>query len=297
MYIYESAALLTAFCWAIGGMISSRPAGYLGAIGFNCLRMWMVTAMLAVFATIAGLWGTVDVSLATPIILSGFIGIFLGDTALFLTLNRLGPRRTAIIYSINAPMTVLLGWMVLDEALSMQALLGILVVFSGVVLAIVFGKRRAQLHHWEAVKGPIWIGLSFGFVAALCQAIGSILIRPVMDSGADPTAVAAMRCLIASMCLTIMMQLPWAAIKMQNKPTLRTLGRTALSGFVGMGLGMTLFLFALSGGEVGVITTLSATSPVLMLPVLWLLTKETPAVGAWIGAALVVLGCGLIFMD
>ena len=59
---------------------------------------------------------------------------------------------------------------------------------------------------------------------------------------------------------------------------------------------MTLLLFALSGGNVGIVSTLSATSPVIILPMLWLKTGERPAGGAWVGAALVVIGMGFIFL-
>ncbi len=62
-----------------------------------------------------------------------------------------------------------------------------------------------------------------------------------------------------------------------------------------MGVGMTLLLYALSGGEVGIVSTLSATTPVILLPVLWWQTKEFPAIGAWVGAFLVIVGCSLIF--
>ncbi|MEP2706659.1 MAG: EamA family transporter, partial [Roseibium sp.] len=71
----------------------------------------------------------------------------------------------------------------------------------------------------------------------------------------------------------------------------------ALSGFLGMGVGMTLILFALSGGEVGIIATLSATTPAIMLPMMWWRTKEAPALGAWAGAFLVVVGCALLFVS
>jgi uncharacterized membrane protein len=62
-----------------------------------------------------------------------------------------------------------------------------------------------------------------------------------------------------------------------------------------MALGMTFVLFALSGGKVGIVATLSATTPALMLPFLWLRTREVPALGAWIGASLVITGSALIF--
>ena len=46
---------------------------------------------------------------------------------------------------------------------------------------------------------------------------------------------------------------------------------------------MTLLLYALAGGKVGIVSTLSATSPVLILPLLWLRTGQRPAPGAWAG--------------
>lgn len=59
---------------------------------------------------------------------------------------------------------------------------------------------------------------------------------------------------------------------------------------------MTLLLYALSGGKAGIGSTLSATSPVILLPMLWARTGERPAAGAWAGAALVVAGMALILL-
>ena len=58
---------------------------------------------------------------------------------------------------------------------------------------------------------------------------------------------------------------------------------------------MTLLLFARSGGSVGIVSTLSATSPVIILPWIWLRTGQRPAAGAWVGAAIVIIGMALIF--
>jgi drug/metabolite transporter (DMT)-like permease len=39
---------------------------------------------------------------------------------------------------------------------------------------------------------------------------------------------------------------------------------------------------------------LSSVSPVVVLPLLWLVYRRRPAVGAWLGAALTVFGTTLI---
>jgi LPXTG-motif cell wall-anchored protein len=44
-----------------------------------------------------------------------------------------------------------------------------------------------------------------------------------------------------------------------------------------------------------VVATLSATTPALVLPILWWKTGDMPPALAWLGAALVVAGSGLIF--
>ena len=71
---------------------------------------------------------------------------------------------------------------------------------------------------------------------------------------------------------------------------LKTIG----SGVIGMGVGMTLVMFALTGGEAGIVSTLSSAAPVVMLPVLWVTSQERPALGAWIGALIVFFGTALI---
>ncbi|MCJ8322723.1 MAG: DMT family transporter [Rhizobiales bacterium] len=296
MTIYELAAVAAATLWAFGGMISATPSRELGAVAYVHIRMVIIGVMLTIYMLIAGTWDTIQTEHYQPLVLSGFIGIFLGDSSLFLTLNRLGPRRTAIVFSLAAPFSVILGWMFLGEHLSLLQIIGVIIVSLGVVLAVVFGKRKAQQHQWEAIKGPLWIGVSIGVFAALCQSVGSILARPVMAAGADPVAASVIRVVTSAMFLTILVRLPIKSVKRRNPLTPKLLWLTVFAGVNGMGVGMTLFLFALEGGEVGIISTLSATSPALLLPMLWIKTKEVPAIGAWVGAGMAVVGSALLFV-
>jgi drug/metabolite transporter (DMT)-like permease len=296
MPIHELAALGAATCWALTGLISAGPAGHLGAPAFNRARQIFVTALLACYVLATGVWRDLDMASAGPLLLSGLIGIFIGDTLLFETLNRLGPRRSGILFALNAPIAALLGWLVLGETLSPFAVAGILLTASGVLLAIVFGKRRAQMHQWETIKGPLSIGVLLGIGAATGQAIGSILARPVMATGIDPFLASLLRVGVAAFCLSILIQLPIPSVKPKGPLTLKVAALTALTGILALAIGMTLLLFALSGGKVGIVSTLSATSPVMILPMLWLKTGERPAGGAWAGALLVVAGMALIFM-
>jgi drug/metabolite transporter (DMT)-like permease len=296
MPIYELAALGAATCWALTGIISAGPAGHLGAIAFNRVRQVFVTCMLGVLVLTTGTWQQLNAENFWLLALSGVIGIFVGDTLLFTTLNRVGPRRSGVLFALNAPIAAILGFLVLGETLSARAAIGIGLCVAGVVLAIVFGKRRDQLHAWEAVKGPLWIGVALGLGAATGQAVGSIIARPVMAAGIDPFLASMVRVGIAAACLSALIAMPIPAVKPKGPLTWPVFAWTALTGILALGMGMTLLLFALSGGNVGIVSTLSATSPVIILPLLWARTGERPAAGAWAGAALVVIGMGLIFL-
>lgn len=296
MTIYEAAAVGAAFCWALTSVITAGPAGHLGALAFTRIRMVMVLGMLVVYVAATGGWRTIGQGDIAWLMASGVVGIFVGDSLLFATMNRLGPRRTSVLFSTNAPMAVLLGWAVLGETLSPQELLGIAIAFAGVVLAIVFGKRKSQLHQWESVKGPLAIGVALGLGAALAQAAGSLIARPVMEAGTvDPAASSMLRVATSVAAFQVAAMLPGGHLKPKNPMTVQVAAVTALSGFVAMALGMTLILFALKGGQVGIVSTLSAMTPVLVLPLLWWRTGEMPAAGAWAGAVLVIAGSALIF--
>jgi drug/metabolite transporter (DMT)-like permease len=285
------AALGAALCWAAGGLIAIAPVRAIGSVAFNRIRMVIVFSMLAVAATFTGGWATLGWEQTAWLALSGAVGIFLGDTALFWALGRLGPRRNVVIYASNAPITALLGWLVLGESLAPLTLLGIVLVTMGVMLAVAL---RGGSHDWEAVRGSLLAGVGVCLIAALCQAAGSILAKPALMAGADPAAGAAVRVGASGLLLWAGALLPGERAKLGHGLTPRIVAMIAANGFIGLGLGMTLLLIGLKYGDAGVAATLSATSPVLILPMLWALTRQAPRPGAWIGAALAVAGIMLI---
>ena len=70
--------------------------------------------------------------------------------------------------------------------MSVVNLMGCVTVFFGVVIAIAYGNSKDKNHRWEIVEGNIHIGITFGILAALCQAIGLIMMKPILSMGADP---------------------------------------------------------------------------------------------------------------
>lgn len=295
MYIFELAAFAAAFCWALGGYLAAGPSQHLGAISFTRLRMIQVLLMLGTLVIIQNTWASVIADFWI-ICLSGLIGIFLGDTALFATMRRIGPRRTAVMFAANGPFGVLLGYVFLGEVLEINKLVGCSIVVTGVIIAILYGRDNNNVHYLEETHGSLWVALLMGLIAAFCQAVGAILVKPALQAGADPIAVSTLRVAVSVIMLMLILLLPASMVRAQNPLTTRIFWRTAISGMLAMAVGMTLVLFALTGGKVGVITVLSSTSPILVLPILWITTRQRPTTGAWVAAMLVVIGSVLIFI-
>jgi drug/metabolite transporter (DMT)-like permease len=228
--------------------------------------------------------------------MSAMIGIFLGDTLLYATLKRLGPRRTGILFTTNAPMTVIVGYFFLDESLPVTTITGCVLILVGVMMAVFCGRRSSPKHAFEEIQGSLSSGIFLGFSSAFCQAISILIARPIMASGVDAVAASALRVGVAALALNFIFLLQPTRGNPKDTPITRKLMvQTGLSGIVGMALGMTFLLFALAHGPAGLVSTLSATSPVLILPILWIATRERPAPGAWVGAFLAVVGVACIF--
>ena len=67
---------------------------------------------------------------------------------------------------------------------------------------------------------------------------------------------------------------------------IRQIGLSALAGMV---VGMSFLMAALAVGDVGIVTTLSSTTPILILPMVWAVYRRAPRPFAWAGAALAVV--------
>ncbi|MDP5150331.1 DMT family transporter [Rheinheimera baltica] len=291
---YEYLALLAAACWALGSLLSAQAATHLGAFCFTRWRMLCAGIMLWCIAAYTGGWQSLSLSSSSLLIVSGVIGIFIGDTALFASMNRLGPRRAGVLFATHALFSVVLAYFFLGERQWGWTLTGSSLLMSGVMIAIFFGKRKTEQHAWEANQSQLKSGVALGLLAALCQAVATLMLKPLMETDIDAIAASAVRMTTAFVLHQVIFMLGFqvarAYLPMTKQVFLLVLTNAALS----MVLGMTLILYALRYGDAGLVAILSSVSPVIVLPLLWLVYKRAPALGAWLGALLTIAGTILI---
>lgn len=291
--LHELAALGTATCWATTGLIASDAIRAVGAFHFNLVRQVFVSLLLLMIVTLGGGWQGLGLAEALALALSGMIGILLGDTLNFAAVGRLGPRRAGAVFALNAPMAAVLGWVFLGEALPFRAMAGIALAACGVALAVL-GRPRQNAHRFERLSGALAVGVLFALGAALGQAAGSLIARPIMAGGIDPYLASLVRVGASGAAMSVLAATPLAPAR-AGAVSRGVVITTLATAVIGLLLGMTLFLYALQGTETGIIATLSATSPVIILPLLWLRTGQRPTATSWAGALLAVAGLALIF--
>lgn len=293
----EMAAIGAALCWTFTAIIAAPGVHHFGAVAFNRYRVVFAGLVLIIIASVMDLWSSIPNNAMIILIGSSLIGIVVGDTALMQALKRIGPRRNSVLFATSAPMSAGLGFIWLGETLSAHLLIGCGLILFGVVNAVWWGRKNDSAHRLEKVSGHLWVGILLGLTAAFGQAVGAVMAKPVLLAGADPIAASAIRVGFAGLVLLLVRALPFAWAKANAKATPAFVVRTMASSTLGLILGMTLVVFALGIGEVGVVMTLSAIMPVLILPVVWFITGQLPSKGAWLGAICVVVGSSIIFLS
>ena len=110
--------------------------------------MSLVFLMFAGVSALTGFWREFTGTSIQTLMISGLIGIFLGDTALFDSLGRLDSSRSAVIFALNAPRTVFPGWFLFKEHLGALTLLCCGLVFAEVLIAILVGGVTENRKAW-----------------------------------------------------------------------------------------------------------------------------------------------------
>jgi drug/metabolite transporter (DMT)-like permease len=167
------AALTAAFLWAIASLVYRRAGKQIPPLELNLLKGVVALALLALTLLLTGvsLAGVEPLALGL-MLLGGALGIGVGDTAYFESLNSLGARRALLLGILAPPIAALLALLLLGETLSAPAWAGILLTVLGV--AWVVTERAPET---VAVRAHLGRGLGFGLLSALAQAGGMVLSR------------------------------------------------------------------------------------------------------------------------
>lgn len=288
----ESAALGAACLWAISSTIYGRLGQQIPPLYLNLLKGAIAIVLILVTLLIRG-----ELLTPTPtknfylLVLSGAIGIGLGDTAFFAALNCLGARRALLMETLAPPITAIIALIFLQESLSAGAWIGIILTVLGVSWVVT--ERVSDLANYPL---RLKAGIIYGAIAAFAMAIGGVLARAALiDTSISPLWAALLRIIAAVVSLLL-----WIPItRRQNHFPPKHLPLSFLAGlgfaaFAGTYLGIWLQQSAIKFTAVGIALTLTNTAPLFVLPIA-ALSGEKLSPRAICGAIVAIAGIGTIF--
>ncbi len=280
------AALGTALCWAIAARLFRGTGNAFSPLTMNFWKGLISIAILAVVLLFVQPTG-LTTSAVLWLLLSGLIGIGIGDTCFFKALQSIGDSQAVLVAETLAPLfTALFAMAFIGEWITWQQWVGVAVVLFSVDMVIKARKRSTT--HVFATSGYL-----YGVGAALCQAVGAVVSRDILSAGDVDAASAAFLRLVGGMAFVIPLialtktrYMP--VIDYQSSHGKRIWPAFVLATLLGTTAAIYLQMFAFAYAKAAVVQTLIATSALMSLGVAWVLgEKATKATIAWSAVALV----------
>lgn len=296
------AAFVATILFSISAVCGHRTAKLIGGVEANLWRLALATVFLSVWAYTggSGLSGG-----AFPMFLfSGFIGIGIGDAALFQALPRLGSRLSLLlIQCLTAPIAALVEWLWMGTTLGATQIVCILVILAGVAVALSPGE------HLTIQRPQLVVGITFAVIGAAGNGLGAVMSRKgyaiarasgeSLDGGTAAFQRVLGGLLIAAILLLVVkrqfVRVPQSAGEVVDTTLVRDKWRriwpwVVMNSLAGQTLGMSLMLWALKTTPTGIVTAITALTPLMVIPFARVLENEKVTVRSLIGGAISVAG-------
>lgn len=296
------ASFLAAFFFALNATCANHSVRTFGPVRANIGRLLIATCVLGLFAHSLG-HGFASASVPW-FILSGVIGMGLGDLGVYAALPLLGSRLTVLMTQcLAAPLAALGEWLWLGTRLTGAQIAWGLLILGGVAFAITPSKSSPP----RVTVKPI--GFLFGFIAACGQGFGALVSRKgvnVADAAGEAAhnavfgLTAAYQRIFAGLVfvllwfllLRLLHRLPPLPRSDEKIPAHRGgWGWMVANGFAGPILGVGCYQWALATTPSGLVLPIAATAPLLSIPIAFLLEGDRPTRRAIVGGVLAVAGC------
>lgn len=294
-YLGEFAALATAFCWAITSTAFEHSAKKIGSLNLNLMRLLLGLVFLSVFTLIRrGMFLPTDATSTEWfwLLLSGLVGIVIGDLLLVEAFVRIGSRISMLIYSSVPPLSAIMAWLFLDERMTAVQILGMFVTLAGIASVILVaekGSKKVSFSH------PV-VGILLAFGGALGQASGYIIGKFGM-ADYDPFASTQIRIIAGiigfAIIFTIRGHWPKFVKAFERKDAMASL---SIGSFFGPFLGISLSLYAVQKINPGVASTLISITPILLIPYAFFFKREKVTLKEIVGTVVVLIGVAIMFI-
>lgn len=297
-YTGEFAALTTAVLWSFTSIFFTSAGRRIGSLHLNKFRIPFAAVFLAIMLLITSgrlLPGGISGQSYMYLIVSGIIGLSLGDLCLFSAFISIGTRMTLLVFSVSPIITAVIAWFLIGETLGFYPIVGIVLTISGI--AWVTAERQPVNN--SSIQSDRKKG--FGILMAVCgaagQAIGLVLAKAGMAGTLDPLPATFIRMIAATGAIWLIGMFRGDNIETLKKARDRRAMLLALGGSIcGPFLGVWLSLVAIKYTATGIAAAIMATVPVLVIPLVIFIYHEKVSIRAVLGAVITTAGVALLFL-
>jgi drug/metabolite transporter (DMT)-like permease len=290
--------------WTLSSLAWTSAGRHVGALAVAFLRLVLAVPLyLLVLYAAGGMTLLLNADLRTweTLGFSGFLGFFVSDLCLFKAFLVIGPRLSLLVTSLTPPMTVVMSWAFRGGGgFGTRSWIGMGITLAGVLWVVL--ERRAGDGHPHTLR-QLRYGLALALAATFVQAAGTVLAKegttqfpPPETSVVLGAAVSALIRVIGAVVgyvtlVTLAGRWPAmiAAVKQRREMTMLAGGT-----IVGPCLGVTTYMMALADCHEGVVTTILATIPVMILPFSIFVYGERVSPRAIGGALIAVAGVAML---
>lgn len=289
----EFFALFTAISWTFSSLTFGKISKEYDTQVANFLRVTIGTIMVGFVC----LFGSRHLFLPTDVTwenlkiisLSGFIGMFLGDLFLFKAYNMIGARVTMLVYALSPIIVSIIDFLFLGVTLYPMQIFAIIITCLGIIL-VIFKTEDKKISLGFSVKG-----LFYAFLATLGQSLGVILTK-LGSTAYDSLATSQIRLGVAIFFFGAVVLYEGKAretIKMITSK--RALSLLLIGTFFSV-FGVAALIEAFKSANASISSTISSTSPIIMIPCSILFYKEKIRKNEIIGAIISVVGLSIFFL-
>ena len=288
--------------WALGSICASRSACQIGVTKANSWRLTLATIVLGVgVLSISGMprsfgvWGW--------LLLSGAVGLGLGDLCMMLGYRYVGPRITVLmLLCLAVPISGITEWIWLGTALHGRQILLAGGILGGVGLAVAPGAKVPGNS-----RKSIAIGLFCGVLAAFGQGLGTTISRVAyrfaMENSVQVDGIsAAWQRMIGGLVCTVAVQyifhISTGEPPIERAADLLVAKRPSrfknawfwivTSTLLGPIIGLSVYQWVLLKYPGALVQALVSITPVVVIPFAWLIDGDKPE---WRGVVGGIIAC------
>ncbi|MBL8161320.1 MAG: DMT family transporter [Anaerolineae bacterium] len=297
MPIGETAALLaalsislTSVCYTLAG----RKINAITSIALSLPIAWVL--LIGLHRLLLGAWIPPGLSLERAFYLgaSGVLAFIISSYCMLIAFQHIGPRLASVILSFTPVLVAILAWALLGESLPTDSAIGIVIVILGIIMVVAEPRSGKAAAH----RGDFRRGVLLACLGTLMQSVAFLFASQGVKGGFAPISATLVRITAATLTLWLFLAArkrigALVQIVRGDLALMRLLTGAAVSGPV---IGGLLLLFSFQFVPVGVSTTLSHTSSIMLIPISYLVFRERITARAVVGSVVSIVGIALLFL-